>query len=82
MRKQIISSQERVFLSWLRSLEAEHQETLYQGIVTDTLPQALISITCEEPHSLFEIASSIGIEDDSLFVSQGNFFCDVVASTS
>lgn len=82
MRKQMVSSQEQIFLDWLRSLRPDSQETVYQGVVTGMLPQALASIPGEELHGALEITPPIGFEDDSLFVGEFDFFDNVVASTS
>ena len=80
MLKQNISSDESTFLSWVRSLSPESQECLYEGVVTDELPQALASVAGEELHSFLKIPAPISFENDSLFVGEFNFFADLVAS--
>lgn len=82
MAKQKISYQEYVFLMRLRSLSAESQELLYDGIVQNSLPESLVSIPNQELHSLLEITAPISIQDHGLLVSKRHFVGDVVASPS
>lgn len=80
MTKQIISSEEANFLSWMRSLSPESQEYLYEGAIDGNLSQALVSVTGEELHRLFEVPSAVSFKDDGFLVGEFDFFADLVAS--
>lgn len=77
-----VTSEEYEFLMWLRNLRPESQESLYEGVVMDTLAESLVSIADQELHGLFEITPAIGLQDHGLFVGEGYFLSDVIAHSS
>lgn len=82
MPKRLMISQELEFLRWLRRLTPESQERIYQGVVTNALPQALASITGEQSHCLFEVSPTVGIQNDRFLVRESDFLNNVVSSAS
>ena len=62
MKDTILTVDEYIFLSWLRSLSKEEQD-LFIGLLKndDTqLPSSSIAFVQSYPHDLFDIAKSIG----------------------
>jgi hypothetical protein len=82
MQKQFISSQESDFLRWLRNLAPESQEQIFQGVISGTLPQALVSVPCEQAHRLFEVAPAVGFQNDRFLIGECDFFNNIVSSAS
>lgn len=81
MQKQFIDAQEFEFLTWLRGLSAECQDHIYEGVVTATLPQAMVSVAGEQPHRFFKVPATVGFKYDGFLVGQ-SYLVDYVVATS
>jgi hypothetical protein len=81
MQKQFIDAQEFEFLTWLRGLSPQCQDNIYEGVVTATLPQAMASVACEQPHRFFKVPATVGFKYDSFLVGQSDFVHYVVSTS-